>query len=109
VVHYFCSFLYPLLLLDNTPKPDIRKDEWFDSFYTGEKIQLGCNMSGDGWQYDWYKGSKHWSRDPTFTINVLSLSDTGDYHCTAKRGDFPVNSESFQVQVEGKLVSLMSS
>ncbi|XP_039545769.1 basement membrane-specific heparan sulfate proteoglycan core protein-like [Pimephales promelas] len=87
---------------DNTPKPDIRKDEWFDSFYTGEKIQLGCNMSGDGWQYDWYKGSKHWSRDPTFTINVLSLSDTGDYHCTAKRGDFPVNSESFQVQVEAR-------
>ncbi|KAG1941942.1 Fc receptor-like protein [Pimephales promelas] len=85
---------------DNTPKPDIRKDQWFEPFYTGEKIELDCNMPGDGWKYDWYKGSKHLIRDPTFTINSSSPSDTGDYHCTAKRGDFSVDSGTLQVRVE---------
>ncbi|XP_056094332.1 titin-like [Rhinichthys klamathensis goyatoka] len=89
-----------LHIQDNTPKPDIRKDQWFDFFYTGEKVQLGCNMPGDGWEYDWYKGSKHLIRDPTFTINSASPSNTGDYHCTAKRGDFSVDSETLQVRVE---------
>ncbi|XP_048033476.1 low affinity immunoglobulin gamma Fc region receptor III-A-like [Megalobrama amblycephala] len=36
----------------DTPKPDIRKQRWFEFFYTEEKVQLGCNMSGDGWKYD---------------------------------------------------------
>ncbi|XP_039545755.1 carcinoembryonic antigen-related cell adhesion molecule 5-like [Pimephales promelas] len=85
---------------DNTPKPDIRKDQWFEPFYTGEKIELDCNMPGDGWKYDWYKGSKHLIRDPTFAINSVSPSDTGDYHCTAKRGDFSVDSGTLQVRVE---------
>jgi len=59
-------------------------------------------MPGDGWKYDWYKGSKHLIRDPTFTINSASPSDTGVYHCTAKRGDFSVDSETLQVRVEGE-------
>jgi len=59
-------------------------------------------MPGDGWKYDWYKGSKHLIRDSTFTINSASPSDTGVYHCTAKRRDFPVNSETLQVRVEGE-------
>ncbi|CAM4682302.1 unnamed protein product [Leuciscus chuanchicus] len=85
---------------DNTPKPDISKDQWFEPFYTGEKIQLGCNMPGDGWKYDWYKDSKPLITDPTYIIHSASLSDTGVYHCTAKRGDFSVNSETLQVRVE---------
>ncbi|CAM4682309.1 unnamed protein product [Leuciscus chuanchicus] len=89
-----------LHIYDNTPKPDIRKVQWFESFYTEEKIQLGCNMPGDGWKYDWYKDSETLITDPTFTINSASLSNTGVYHCTAKRGDFPVDSETLQVQVQ---------
>ncbi|XDV45552.1 hypothetical protein PO909_013637 [Leuciscus waleckii] len=89
-----------LHVYDNTPKPDISKDQWFEPFYTGEKIQLGCNMPGDGWKYDWYKDSKPLITDPTYIIHSASLSDTGVYHCTAKRGDFSVNSETLQVRVE---------
>jgi len=60
-------------------------------------------MPGDGWKYDWYKGKT----DPpitgsTFTNNSVSPSDTGVYHCTAKRGDFSVDSETLQVRVEGE-------
>ncbi|XP_067227950.1 Fc receptor-like protein 5 [Chanodichthys erythropterus] len=89
-----------LHIYDNTPKPDITKHRWFDFFYTGEKVQLGCNMSGDGWKYDWYKGSKPLITDPTFNISSASLSDTGVYHCKAKRGDFSVDSETLRVQVQ---------
>ncbi|XP_067226567.1 netrin receptor unc-40-like [Chanodichthys erythropterus] len=89
-----------LTVHDNTPKPDITKHRWFDFFYTGEKVQLGCNMSGDGWKYDWYKGSKPLITDPTFNISSASLSDTGVYHCKAKRGDFSVDSETLRVQVQ---------
>ncbi|KAK7128506.1 hypothetical protein R3I94_016922 [Phoxinus phoxinus] len=85
---------------DNTPKPHIRKDQWFDFFYTGEKIQLDCNMAGDGWKYDWYKDSDPLIRDPTYIIHSASPSDTGGYHCKAKRGDFSVDSETLQVRVQ---------
>ncbi|XDV45551.1 hypothetical protein PO909_013636 [Leuciscus waleckii] len=89
-----------LHIYDNTPKPDISKDQWFEPFYTGEKIQLGCNMPGDGWKYDWYKDSKPLITDPAYNIHSASPSNTGVYHCTAKRGDFPVDSETLQVQVQ---------
>ncbi|KAK7131942.1 hypothetical protein R3I93_018487 [Phoxinus phoxinus] len=91
---------YPLTVHDNTPKPDIRKDQWFDPFYTGEKVQLDCNMAGDGWKYDWYKDSETLITDPTYIIHSASPSNTGGYHCTAKRGDFSVDSETLQVRVQ---------
>ncbi|XP_067303184.1 cell adhesion molecule Dscam1-like [Pseudorasbora parva] len=89
-----------LHIYDKTPEPDITKHRWFEPFYIKEKVQLGCNMPGDGWTYDWYKDSKTFSKDPTFTINSASLSDTGVYLCKAKRGDFTVDSETLQVQVQ---------
>ncbi|XP_051735695.1 Fc receptor-like protein 5 isoform X1 [Ctenopharyngodon idella] len=87
-------------IYDNTPKPNITKHQWFEPFYTGEKVQLGCNMPGDGWKYDWYKDKKTLITDPTFNISSASLSDTGVYHCKAKRGNFSVDSENLQVQIE---------
>ncbi|XP_051735700.1 hemicentin-1-like isoform X5 [Ctenopharyngodon idella] len=89
-----------LLIYDNTPKPNITKHQWFEFFYTEEEVQLGCNMPGDGWEYDWYKDSKKLITDPTFTISSASLSNTGVYQCKAKRGDFSVDSETLQVQVK---------
>jgi len=60
-------------------------------------------MPGDGWKYDWYKGKTDLLiTGSTFTNNSVSPSNTGDYHCTAKRGDFSVDSETLQVRVEGE-------
>ncbi|XP_077060862.1 high affinity immunoglobulin gamma Fc receptor I-like [Siphateles boraxobius] len=92
----------------DTPKPHIRKDQWFDLFYTEEKFQLGCNMSGYGWNYDWYKDSETLITNPTFTINSTSLSNTGVYHCKAKRGEFSVDSETLQVQVQARPSAVLS-
>ncbi|XP_048033661.1 uncharacterized protein LOC125259784 [Megalobrama amblycephala] len=90
------------------PKPDIRKDQWFEFFHTEEEVQLGCNISGDGWKYDWYKNSETLITDPTFTISSASLSDTGVYHCKAKRGDFSVDSETLQVRVKARPPAVLS-
>ncbi len=72
-------------------------------FYSEERVQLHCNMSGVGWEYHWYKDSKLRTTNPELTIGSVSHTDTGDYHCKAQRGDFSVDSEILQVRFEGKL------
>ncbi|KAL0158766.1 hypothetical protein M9458_046842, partial [Cirrhinus mrigala] len=57
---------------------------------------LNCKMSGDGWEYHWYKDSKLRIINPELTIDSASLTNAGDYHCKAKRGDFSVDSETVQ-------------
>ncbi|XP_021325564.2 basement membrane-specific heparan sulfate proteoglycan core protein isoform X2 [Danio rerio] len=84
-----------------TPKPDIRKNQWFKPFYTGEEIQLDCSMNGTGWKYSWHnvKESKQMNTNSALTIGSASVSDTSGYLCKAKRGDFSVNSETLDVEV----------
>ncbi|XP_026055095.1 carcinoembryonic antigen-related cell adhesion molecule 5 isoform X4 [Carassius auratus] len=85
---------------DTTPKPTITKKQWFEPFYSKERVQLNCNMPGVGWEYHWYKGSNRLTTNPELTIDSVSVTDTGDYQCKAQRGDFSVNSETLQVQVQ---------
>ncbi|KAL1249651.1 hypothetical protein QQF64_020656 [Cirrhinus molitorella] len=89
-----------LQIKDTTPNVIITKHKWFELFYTEEQVQLHCNMPGDGWKYHWHKGSNHLTTNPEFTIDSVSLDDTGDYHCKAQRGDFSVVSETLKVQVK---------
>ncbi|KAK2885871.1 hypothetical protein Q8A67_016708 [Cirrhinus molitorella] len=89
-----------LQIKDTTPNVIITKHKWFELFYTEEQVQLHCNMPGDGWKYHWHKGSNHLTTNPEFTIDSVSLDDTGDFHCKAQRGDFSVVSETLKVQVE---------
>ncbi|XP_050952868.1 titin isoform X3 [Labeo rohita] len=89
-----------LHIQNGTPKPNITKHKWFKFFYTEEQVQLHCNMPGDGWEYHWHKDSNPLTTNPALTINSTSVSDTGDFHCKAKRGDFSVDSETVQVRVQ---------
>ncbi len=91
-------------LLDNTPKPTIEKHQWFEPFFTNERVQINCNMPGVGWEYHWNKDSKHRITNPELTIDSVSVNDTGDYHCKAQRGDFSVDSETLQVRVQGESI-----
>ncbi|XP_073679930.1 uncharacterized protein [Garra rufa] len=59
-------------------------------------------MPGDGWEYHWYKDSKLQITNPTHTVESVSHTDTGDYHCKAKRGAFLVDSETLQLRVEAR-------
>ncbi|XP_058618661.1 hemicentin-1-like isoform X2 [Onychostoma macrolepis] len=94
------STLYSLTVIDYTPNPEIRKHQWFEPFYTDERVQLHCNMSGVGWEYHWNKDSNPLITNPELTIDSVSVTDTGDYHCKAQRGDFSVDSETLQVRVQ---------
>ncbi|XP_052450285.1 carcinoembryonic antigen-related cell adhesion molecule 5-like isoform X11 [Carassius gibelio] len=87
---------------DTTPKPTITKNQWFEPFYSKERVQLNCNMPGVGWEYHWYKGSNRLTTSPEFTIDSVSVTDTGDYQCKAQRGDFSVDSETLQVRVQAR-------
>ncbi|XP_050952883.1 basement membrane-specific heparan sulfate proteoglycan core protein isoform X17 [Labeo rohita] len=89
-----------LRIQDDTPKPTITKHQWFEFFYTEERVQLHCNMPGDGWEYHWHKDSNPLTTNPELTINSTSVNDTGVYHCKAQRGDFSVDSETVQVRVQ---------
>ncbi len=95
--------ILPLFLLDKTTKATITKHEWFELFYSEERVQLHCNMPGVGWAYHWYKDSKLRITNPELTINSVSRTDTGNYHCKAQRIEFSVDSETLQVRFEGKL------
>ncbi|KAL0159098.1 hypothetical protein M9458_047174, partial [Cirrhinus mrigala] len=53
-------------------------------------------LSGGGWEYQWYKDSKPLITNPTHTVDSASVTDTGVYHCQAKRGDFAVDSDTVQ-------------
>ncbi len=59
-------------------------------------------MSGVGWEYHWNQDTKLRTTDPELTINSVSFTDTGDYHCKAQRGDFSVDSETLQVRVQSE-------
>uniref|UniRef100_A0A8C1MDH3 Ig-like domain-containing protein n=1 Tax=Cyprinus carpio TaxID=7962 RepID=A0A8C1MDH3_CYPCA len=89
-----------LHIQDKKPKPTITKHEWFEFFYTEERVHLKCNMTGVGWEYKWYKDLNLWIANPELTINAVSLNDAGDYYCKAQRGDFSVDSETLQVRVQ---------
>ncbi|XP_050959636.1 netrin receptor unc-40-like, partial [Labeo rohita] len=91
-----------LQINDTTPKSHITKHEWFEPFYTEERVQLHCNIPGDGWEYHWHKDLNPLTTNPEFTINSASVSDSGVYQCKAQRGDFSVDSETVQVQVEAR-------
>ncbi len=61
-------------------------------------------MPGVGWEYYWNKDSKLRTTNPELTIDSVSVNDTGAYHCKAQRGDFSVDSETLQVQVQGESI-----
>lgn len=96
-----------LWLVGVMTKPRLEKHEWFKAFYTGEKIQLDCDMSGVGWEYSWYKvkeskQTEEINKNSAFAINLSSVYDTGGYLCKAKRGNYSVDSETLQVRVQSE-------
>ncbi|XP_073731035.1 obscurin [Misgurnus anguillicaudatus] len=92
-----------LHISDSTPEPAIRPEPSFEFFYTGEQVQLTCDMPGAAWEYYWYKDSKTTelsNANKNYIINSASLHDTGEYYCKAKRGNVSINSENMTLQVK---------
>nr|XP_055044990.1 B-cell receptor CD22-like isoform X1 [Misgurnus anguillicaudatus] len=97
------SNVFQLNVRDYTPKPTLRPEPSFEFFYTGEQVQLTCDMPGAAWEYYWYQDSKTTTpstANKKYIINSASLHDTGEYHCEAKRRHFTIQSERKKVQVK---------
>ncbi|XP_029361564.1 titin [Echeneis naucrates] len=75
---------------ENTPDPTVIKGPDFNPMYVGETVNFTCNVGvSSGWNYKWYKGEDDLPKPANSkTINLhLSLSDKGNYSCSAKRGE----------------------
>ncbi|KAM6924864.1 hemicentin-1-like [Xenentodon cancila] len=82
------------------PKPKLSRDSNLNQMYPGESITFTCVVDvSSGWEYVWYHSKKEISAPSsnTFTIPSLSLSNSGDYHCKAKRGQTPFYTEDSDV------------
>ncbi|XP_061592055.1 obscurin [Cololabis saira] len=80
------------------PKPRLSRDSNFDVMYPGESITFTCMVDvSSGWEYVWYQKKKEISGSNTFRIPSLGPSDSGDYHCKAKRGQNPFYTEDSDV------------
>ncbi|XP_044065660.1 basement membrane-specific heparan sulfate proteoglycan core protein isoform X2 [Siniperca chuatsi] len=78
----------------NKPKPTLSRSSNFGMF-PGESVTFTCkvNMSR-GWEYLWYhNGTIQPPNNNTYTINSVKHSNNGEYHCKAKRGKGPFNTE----------------
>uniref|UniRef100_A0A3Q3LP34 Immunoglobulin superfamily member 1-like n=1 Tax=Mastacembelus armatus TaxID=205130 RepID=A0A3Q3LP34_9TELE len=89
----------------DTPKPTLTKDSKFALMFPGESLTFTCAVSDfPGAEYLWYHNGKEipQSAKNTYTIDSLSHSSSGQYHCKAKRGDVPFStqeSEKISLQI----------
>ncbi|XP_077430957.1 cell adhesion molecule CEACAM5 isoform X3 [Vanacampus margaritifer] len=80
----------------NKPKPMLVLNPQLQKMFPGESVTFQCVIEiSSGWDYLWYHDDKEiqGSRNNSYTIVSLALSDSGRYHCKAKRGQSPFYTE----------------
>ncbi|XP_061552397.1 titin-like [Phycodurus eques] len=80
----------------NGPTPALVPHPRSERMFPGESVTFRCvvNMSS-GWDYLWYHNDKEVQgcHNNNCKIVSLALSDSGQYHCKAKRGESPFYTE----------------
>lgn len=91
------------------PKPTVSRRSNFDTMFPGESITFECTVAiSSGWDFLWYHNGEEIhapSRSHTYTIERIDHSNSGEYHCRAKRGKDPFYTEDSSkttLQVSGK-------
>ncbi|XP_077369722.1 obscurin-like protein 1 [Festucalex cinctus] len=79
----------------NKPKPTLMLNPELQKMFPGESVTFQCVIMSSGWDYLWYHDDKEiqGSLKNSSTIVSLALSDSGRYHCKAKRGQSPFYTE----------------
>lgn len=101
--------MIPSYWLANKPKPMLVLNPKGQKMFPGESVTFQCVMDiSTGWDYQWYHNDKQiqGSLENTFRIISLTMSDSGQYDCKAKRGHNPFytqRSETSMLEVSGKL------
>ncbi|GLD46134.1 titin-like isoform X2 [Lates japonicus] len=78
----------------NNPKPTLSRQPNYNKMFPGENVTFTCRVDGNGWEFLWYHNENEIpaSNTDTYTIKT-SLSNSGQYHCKAKRGKGPFYTE----------------
>ncbi|KAK5863617.1 hypothetical protein PBY51_000637 [Eleginops maclovinus] len=87
----------------NRPKTILTRSSTFDEMFPGESVTFTCQVDVPSeWSYIWYHNDKEiLGSNQNIQIGV-SHSESGQYHCKAKRGESPFfteNSEATTLQV----------
>nr|XP_057939709.1 carcinoembryonic antigen-related cell adhesion molecule 5-like [Doryrhamphus excisus] len=78
----------------NKPSPTLTRNPNLELMYPGESVTFRCRIQiSSGWDYMWYHNDQEIQESNTFRVDSLVPSDTGRYHCKAKRGKTPFYSE----------------
>ncbi|XP_061669289.1 B-cell receptor CD22-like [Syngnathoides biaculeatus] len=100
------SNLLELKVYENTPIPALVPDPKLEQMFPGESVTFQCMINvSSGWEYLWYHNDKEIQRchNNICEIVSLALSDSGQYHCKAKRGGespfYTEKSKIFNLQV----------
>ncbi|XP_051914558.1 titin isoform X3 [Hippocampus zosterae] len=86
----------------NKPKPMLVLNPKLQKMFPGESVTFQCVMDvPSGWHYMWYHNDKQipGSLENSFRIISLTVSDSGRYHCKAKRGQNPFYTEQSETSM----------
>ncbi|XP_040007921.1 B-cell receptor CD22 isoform X3 [Xiphias gladius] len=81
---------------ENKPKPTVSRRPNFDKMFPGESVIFTCMVNTSfGWEYLWYHDGNEIQapNTDTYTIDSIEHSNSGEYHCKAKRGKGPFYTE----------------
>ena len=115
VVYYWYVpfFLFLKFWTEKKPKPQLTRNLNYNKMYPGESVTFTCLVTvSSGWEYEWYhNSSKIQQSSNAVTIRSLDHSDSGEYHCKAKRGQSPFYTEetdTITLQVSGECIFMLS-
>lgn len=79
--------------------------------YLGESIKFTCQLKvSSGWDFIWEHNSTDLNKSSsTYEIDALDYSHSGEYQCTAKRGEDPFSTEKSTAKtllISGKIIHL---
>ncbi|XP_018541401.1 titin isoform X1 [Lates calcarifer] len=76
---------------ENKLKPTLSRQPNYNKMFPGETVTFTCRVDiASGWEFLWYHNENEIaaSNTDTYMIKAITLSNSGQYHCKAKRGPF---------------------
>ncbi|XP_039597832.1 Fc receptor-like protein 5 [Polypterus senegalus] len=90
------------VIVRENPKATLTLTSQTEDVYFGDNVTMDCSIEGSftGWRYQWYRGNeKNWGSQIkdvtgcTYTLQLVTQSDSGVYWCDAHRDDLPCHSQ----------------
>ncbi|KAJ8007905.1 hypothetical protein DPEC_G00099030 [Dallia pectoralis] len=98
----------------NHPKATLSSDQ--KDVLTGDSVTLTCTVESSGWRFYWYRHRQdsepvETTSGSSYTLNLVNVSDGGQYRCRAGRGDpvyYTQYSEPVYIQITERPVAVLT-